>query len=70
MKRLFYKYILRAKCMVNQRFFWSVNNACDYAQKLGGKQIVWSVDYKKLATFNHFPDFSVHPDANNFNPYQ
>ena len=30
----------------------------------------WSIDYKKIATFNHYPDYGVHPDAYNFNPYQ
>ena len=70
MKRLFYKHILRAKYMVNARFFWRLKRATSYANKLGGKQVVWSVDYKKIATFNHYPDFSVHPDAYNFNPHQ
>ena len=70
MKRLFYKHILRAKYMVNRRFFWKRVSAEDYADNLGGKQIVWSIDYKKIATFNHYPDYSVHPDAYNFNPYQ
>ena len=70
MKRSLYKHILRAKYMVNKRFFWSLSSAEDYAEKLGGKQIVWSIDYKKIATFNQYPDFSVHPDAYNFNPFQ
>ena len=70
MKRLFFKHILRAKYMVNKKFFWRLKSATGHANSLGGKQIVWSIDYKKIATFNHYPDFGVHPDAYNFNPFQ
>ena len=56
--------------MVNKKFFWRLKSATGHANSLGGKQIVWSIDYKKIATFNHYPDFGVHPDAYNFNPFQ
>ena len=70
-----FKNILRAKYMVstnlsNRRYFWKQSTACNYANKLGGKQIVWTTGYKMYATFNGWPDFRVHPDAHNYNPYQ
>lgn len=70
MKHFLYKHILRAKYMVNKRFFWKFNSAEDYAEKLGGKQIVWSIDYNKLMTVNNDFYNDVHPDAYNFNPFQ
>ena len=73
MKRLFFKHILRAKYMVNQKFFWYFSSAIAAARASRTiNETVWSIDYKKL--YRHdggmFKLSKVHPDAYNFNPYQ
>ena len=73
MKRLFFKYILRAKYMVNQKFFWYFSSAIEAARTSHAtREIVWSIDYKKMYVHDGgmFRLSKVHPDAYNFNPYQ
>ncbi len=69
MKRLIFKHLLRAKYMVDGKFFWSLDNAITQCAKTHSKNIVWTIDYKQAyvqqGAWSH-----VHPDANNFNPYQ
>ena len=70
MKRLLYKHILRAKYMVNQKFFWVFSSAIAAARASHAMhEVVWSIDYKKL--YRHdgemFRLSRMHPDANNFN---
>ena len=73
MKRLFYKHILRAKYMVDFKFFWKFSSALAAARASHTiNETVWSIDYKRL--YRHdggmFRLSRMHPDANNFNPYQ
>jgi len=70
MKRLFFKHVLRAKYMVNKKFFWIFSSAIAEARASHAmNEVVWSIDYKKL--YKHdggmFKLSHVHPDANNFN---
>ena len=70
MKRLFFKHVLRAKYMVNKKFFWIFSSAIAEARASHAmNEVVWSIDYKKL--YKHdggmFRLSHVHPDANNFN---
>jgi hypothetical protein len=69
MKRLLYKHLLRAKYMVNKRFFWKLSTAIAEANKSYTREIVWSIDYKKVYD-NRMGALSIHPDAANFNPFQ
>ena len=77
MKRYIYKHILRAKFFVGylngktwtRKFFWKLSSAIAFADEQYeiGKTIVWSIDYRIEYTANNNINFSVHPDANNFN---
>ena len=67
MKHFFFKHILRAKYMVNGRYFWSKTRAFLYAQSLSGTQVVRTTSWRKVARFRNSPDYSTHPDANNYN---
>ena len=68
MKRLFFKHILRAKYMVNQKFFWRFSSAIAAARASHAMhEVVWSIDYKKLYKHDggEFRLSRVHPDATN-----
>ena len=69
MKRWIYKHLLRAKYELNGRYYWKLSTAITEANKGLGKQVVrkmnWATAYTKRGVFH-----TVHPDANNYNPYQ
>ena len=69
MKRLIYKYILRAKYMVNGKFFWSRKSARAYGEA-NAPAIVFTVDWKKVSHFHSYNLNYSHPDFSNFNRYQ
>ena len=71
MKLLGAKYMVtRAKANGGTRYFWRLNSAiADVQKKDTSRQVVWTLDYHKAyvqeGAWSH-----VHPDANNYNPYQ
>ena len=69
MKRLFYKHLLRAKYMLNGSYYWKLPTAIKDANNSYQREIVWSIDYKKIYD-NRMGALSIHPDAANFSPYQ
>lgn len=48
MKRLFFKYILRAKFIVNNKFYWRFETAKRIADNQINNCIVWSLDFKPI----------------------
>jgi hypothetical protein len=48
MKRLFYKYLLRAKYIVNNKFYWKFETAKKVAENQLNNCIVWSMDFKPI----------------------
>jgi len=66
MKRLLYKHLLRAKYMLEGRYYWKLSTAMKDANNSMHRAIVWTVDYKQAyvqqGAWSH-----VHPDAANFN---
>lgn len=65
MKRMIFKHLLRAKYMVDGKFFWNLNNAIAQCEKTFGKNVVWTIDHKQAyvqqGAWSH-----VHEDAKNF----
>ena len=56
--------------MWDRRYFWRLSSAIKFAETLpmrGGASIVWRNDYKPMYTARNGIDYSVHPDANNYN---
>ena len=71
MKRLFFKYILRAKYMTRNKFFWKLSSAIAYAERGYDRSRVWTIDWKKAYVADGpFRLSKIHPDAYNFNPWQ
>lgn len=75
MKRLFFKHILRAKFIANNKFFWKWGSAFKTAEAetaAGRRCFIYSIDYGVLYTPASYRSYSadVHPDAYHFNPYQ
>ncbi len=65
--------LIGAKYMVTShtstRYFWRLDSAIKAVENNVSRDIVWTLDYKPAYT--HKPTFSsVHPDSNNYNPYQ
>lgn len=69
MKRWIWKHLLRARYMLNDRYYWKLSTAIAEANNSYQREIVWSIDYKKIYD-NKMGAMSIHPDAANFNPYQ
>jgi hypothetical protein len=80
-KHFIFRTILRCKYHVgfstannwSRKYFWRLSSAIKFADTLpmrGGASIVWRNDHKPMHTARNGIDYSIHPDANNFNPYQ
>ena len=48
MKRLIYKHLLRAKYQLEGRYYWKLSTAIKDANDIMHREIVWSIDYKKI----------------------
>lgn len=56
--------------MLNKKYYWRLRTAIAEANNSYNREIVWSIDYKKVYD-NRMGALSIlHPDAANFNPYQ
>ena len=66
--------LLGANYMLNGKYYWSLGKAMDEAKKSGLREIVWSIgwlsSYYAQAYVAKNTGYYVHPDANNYNPYQ
>ena len=66
--------LLGAKYMVTSttgtRYFWRLKSAIKEVEYSTHRDIVWSLDYKPAYVHNPMHINSLHPDANNYNPYQ
>ena len=66
--------LLGAKFMLNGKYYWNLGTAMDKANASGLRETVWSIgwasSYYKPAYIAKNTGYYVHPDANNFNPYQ
>ncbi len=80
-KQFIFQKLLRCKYHVgfstannwSRKYFWRLSSAIKFADTLpmrGGASIVWRNDHKPMYTARNGIDYSIHPDANNFNPYQ
>ena len=67
--RMIMKHLLRAKYMLNGSYYWRLSTAIAKANDSMTREIVWSIDYKKVYD-NKMGAMSIHPDAANFNPFQ
>ena len=78
LKQFFLQTLLRTRYHVGRlenrhwvrKYFWRLESARKFADSLTGREIVWRKDFKKMYQANNAVDFSIHPDAKNFNPYQ
>ena len=61
--------LLGAKYTLNGRYYWNLRTAMKDANNSYQREIVWSINHKKIYD-NRMGALSIHPDANNFNPYQ
>ena len=66
MKRWIYKHLLRAKYMLNGRYYWNLRAAIVDANNSMQREIVWTVDYKKMYDSKSQWESPAHPDAANF----
>ena len=66
MKRWIWKHLLRAKYMLNGRYYWRLRTAIVEANNSANRAIVWSIDYKKMYDTKSLWESPIHPDANNF----
>ena len=48
MKRFLFKYLLRAKFIVNNKFYWKFETAKKVAENQLNNCIVWSMDFKPI----------------------
>jgi hypothetical protein len=55
--------------MLNGSYYWKLPTAIKDANNSYQREIVWSIDYKKIYD-NRMGALSIHPDAANFSPYQ
>jgi len=63
--RMIMKHLLRAKYMLNGSYYWRLSTAMAKANDSMTREIVWSIDYKKVYDTKS-PWGNVHPDAANF----
>ena len=61
--------LIGAKYTVCGKYFWRLKNAMAYGEA-NAPAIVFTIDWGKVRHFKSHSYSCVHPDANNFNPYQ